>query len=1062
MVNYIACDFFTTRLPILSLNNYFEVFNKSTKIEIKNKLFTLFEEELLKELLAIASLDSYQAINRLASSDSYKENKQILSTLLKYYIRLSTRPTPYGAFSGLAIGNFAKNSNIYVSEISHHTKRARVDMEWLYGVIREIELNSEIRALLKFKFNDYVFENGDRIEKLNKTFLELNCEENELSTTIRNTQQVKIVRKLSRDFISFSELLQYLSEKNPGISQERIKAFLDQLVDNEFLISEMRPPLVNTDTLRYVIHILEEINFNSEAERYLLLLTDIEEEIDQYNLKPIGTGLHIFESIISKMKSVYECKNCLQVDTKLEMESNQLSYQVKQDLEEFVSAMLKITPQYKKSAEYTHYISLFLEKYGYGVTVPVLELLDPDKGLGAPSYYLQDANHSVAPRQAKSLKEERLKALINRKFVQSIKKKQKMIEIDDQDILYIAGDEDQGKYIDHLDFLQSFELLLLAHPDHIKDNENRFSVTLAPVFASDNIGKTFGRFRDMFSEKETASLSKELVKQKEFFSDYVIAEIAEVPERGRTSNVSMNFSDYDYQIMLSTNECEGKKQLSINDLYIGVDRQTNQFFIKSKSLNKKVLVTMSSMLNPLSGSNAVRFLREISFACRFDIVSTIAKIVNIDYEYCPRIVYKHVIIRPETWVISKDILNLENENREEFNQKFIQFCQKWNVPRYVLLTEFDNRLLLDLENPMHINEVYAIAKKDNSRVIKLAEMTCDFDEYAAKDKNAHPYVTEIVVPFVLSNNNAKPNRKYEYILTNSDVEKNALQVTTDERILIPGQDDWFYFKLYGYSKRKNELIAYLYDKLENLITSHKVKQYFFIRYSDPEQHLRVRVRSEKDMKFIVFDELMHLFERLRNAGLISEVIIDTYEREIVRYGGTQLIENAEKYFFYDSRAVMKIIYMQQLKKEKFNLEYIGVSFMTMAMEAFRLSLKQREELLCSISNQSLYRKEFQQDRKNLIDAVNCANQWIEIRNKINYPYVYDYLEDLFVPLKEYVDAVYQTDQGGRLTNTVENIMRSIIHMFCNRLVANNAWETKIYALTRHATHCLKGMLEHKK
>lgn len=50
------------------------------------------------------------------------------------------------------------------------------------------------------------------------------------------------------------------------------------------------------------------------------------------------------------------------------------------------------------------------------------------------------------------------------------------------------------------------------------------------------------------------------------------------------------------------------------------------------------------------------------------------------------------------------------------------------------------------------------------------------------------------------------------------------------------------------------------------------------------------------MKFIVFDELMNLFERLRNAGLISEVVIDTYEREIVRYGGTQLIENAEKYF----------------------------------------------------------------------------------------------------------------------------------------------------------------------
>ena len=110
--------------------------------------------------------------------------------------------------------------------------------------------------------------------------------------------------------------------------------------------------------------------------------------------------------------------------------------------------------------------------------------------------------------------------------------------------------------------MQSFELLLLAHPEDIKDAESKFSVTLAPIFASDNIGKTFGRFRDMFSEKETASLSNEFTKQKELYSDYVIAEIAEVPERGRTNNVSMNISDYDYQIMLSTNGCEGKKQLS--------------------------------------------------------------------------------------------------------------------------------------------------------------------------------------------------------------------------------------------------------------------------------------------------------------------------------------------------------------------------------------------------------------------------------------------------------------------------------------------------------------------
>lgn len=96
-----------------------------------------------------------------------------------------------------------------------------------------------------------------------------------------------------------------------------------------------------------------------------------------------------------------------------------------------------------EAKEDIHYINLFLEKYGYGVEVPVLELLDPDRGLGAPSYYLQDANRSVAPRQSKNLNEERLEKVIHRKFAQALKMKQKTIEIDDQDIQYIAGDQKQ-------------------------------------------------------------------------------------------------------------------------------------------------------------------------------------------------------------------------------------------------------------------------------------------------------------------------------------------------------------------------------------------------------------------------------------------------------------------------------------------------------------------------------------------------------------------------------------------------------------------------------------------
>ena len=168
---------------------------------------------------------------------------------------------------------------------------------------------------------------------------------------------------------------------------------------------------------------------------------------------------------------------------------------------------------------------MFLEKYGYGVEVPVLELLDPDRGLGAPSYYLQDANRSVAPRQSKNLNEERLEKVIHRKFAQALKMKQKTIEIDDQDIQYIAGDQKQEKYTDQLDFLQSFELFLLAHPGKMKDNKNSFSVTLAPGFASDNIGKALGDL-EICSRKKKQHLSvMNLPNRKSFFQTMLLQKL---------------------------------------------------------------------------------------------------------------------------------------------------------------------------------------------------------------------------------------------------------------------------------------------------------------------------------------------------------------------------------------------------------------------------------------------------------------------------------------------------------------------------------------------------------
>lgn len=1061
-MNYTACDFYVARTPLLPIEDYFRVFASGDPAKISRELFARFKDPFLEETLAVASRESYEALHRLEAPDKSRASDQMLSTLLKYYIRLTTRPTPYGLFSGVSLGTFGEENYLVLADADQHVKRARVDMEWLYAVIQKIESIPAVRMALRVRFNDYVYQQGDRLEKPNRTSLQLNSTDNEVGTTIRYTRQVQAVQELAKEFVLFSDLLQELSKRNPEVPLEVIEAFLSQLLENEFLLSELRPPMVNTDALTYVLGILDHIEGDREVEDYQNHLTVIQRDIARYNADKIGAGLADFNAITGKMQSLHKSDNYLQVDLRTNIDCNVLSSELKQELEEFVAAMLKITPEYQVPDEYAAYIDQFVEKYGFSAEVPVLELLDIDRGLGAPSYYAQGAVRRPASKRQESPKELRLKRVLKSKTMLALKNGQRSFELTDRDIDYIAGTEKPDRPDAPGDFLPSFELFLMAHPH--KNNVTPYAFTVAPVFASNGLGKGFGRFRDMFSEEETAGFREQYKRQKERLSGYAFVEIAEVPEHGRTSNVAMNESDCDYQLMLSSNSCAGKERVTIDDLYVSVDSSSHRFVIRSKRLGKKVLLLSSSMLNPSFGSNALRFLKEVSSKYRYDPITAFSSVIDSSDEYSPRITYRHIIVKPETWVITKDILDWTDEREESFLPRFHAFREKWDMPRYVLLTHYDNRLLFDLENPVHLHEIFNIVKRQRSRPIKMMEMTCMGEGYAAQDEAGGHYVTEIVVPFMASGSSSAGQQAAAggYLPTRSDVRMNAMGIRQQESVLLPGSDHWLYFKLYGTTKRRGELLALLYEQLESMVQKEQIRKYFFIRYSDPEPHLRVRVQAIREEEVPqTFGRLMGWFEDLRQRGLLSGAVVDTYQRETERYGGPELIQAAEEYFFHDSRAVLSILRRRQAEKLELNPDYTGISFLVMALTAFGLSLDEIETHLSGRSGQNDFRKEYQADRKRYMAAANMEDDWAAIRSAVEYPQVYGDLEPLKEALTAYAWAVRQADGEGNLTNSRLDIASAAIHMFCNRFVGSNAWERKVYALARHGVHDLTGYLRHR-
>ena len=90
--------------------------------------------------------------------------------------------------------------------------------------------------------------------------------------------------------------------------------------------------------------------------------------------------------------------------------------------------------------------------------------------------------------------------------------------------------------------------------------------------------------------------------------------------------------------------------------------------------------------------------------------------------------------------------------------------------------------------------------------------------------------------------------------------------------------------------------------------SRAVDRWFFIRYGDPDHHLRLRLHgAPTELWHAVWPRLQAAIAPFLDDGRIWRVTLDTYEREVERYGGSDGIELAEAVFHADSEAVLEIV-----------------------------------------------------------------------------------------------------------------------------------------------------------
>ncbi|HDH4161243.1 TPA: lantibiotic dehydratase, partial [Staphylococcus aureus] len=145
-------NYFMVRKPSFNFSDYSILSDEEfVNLTLKEQIKTIWKVPKFKEAICVASQDLYKSCLNLDNKKS-KDIKSIHNSLIKYYIRMCTRSTPFGLFSSFFISEFC--DDLVQQDLKREQKiYCLLSNEWLENFIFEVINSTDIVKNLHLRVN---------------------------------------------------------------------------------------------------------------------------------------------------------------------------------------------------------------------------------------------------------------------------------------------------------------------------------------------------------------------------------------------------------------------------------------------------------------------------------------------------------------------------------------------------------------------------------------------------------------------------------------------------------------------------------------------------------------------------------------------------------------------------------------------------------------------------------------------------------------------------------------------------------------------------------------------
>jgi hypothetical protein len=409
MAGYRNSGFFVLRTPLLPLDEFLRMSegidpnqageadtSKITALQdraqVRERMHRLLVMPEVREaiLLASPSLDE-QLAGRLDHPD-HPTSRDTELALYRYLARMCTRPTPFGLFAGLSLGELRAETNIRLQGRDRYARYTRLDNDYLHLLLQQINETPQFRASSVFFPNSSLYPQAGAFRYVESSVDPKTRAKSYQLVSAQHNEYLELVLERAREGASHRQLAQAIVECDSDFFLAEASEYIDTLIDNQLLVSPLDVAVTGQEPLDEAIADLH----GKVPDALVDLLRGIRNRLGALDLAGMANPRQRYEAIARELESLppqdVKLSRLFQVNLRKPVQSATLGKEVVVALRASLEALYRIAEP-PEDGIIEEFKRRFMERYE-GRTVPLLEALDEETGIGVEG---RSVNADVAP-----------------------------------------------------------------------------------------------------------------------------------------------------------------------------------------------------------------------------------------------------------------------------------------------------------------------------------------------------------------------------------------------------------------------------------------------------------------------------------------------------------------------------------------------------------------------------------------------------------------------------------------------------------------------------------------